>query len=87
MVIVKREVERRGQRKRLENKSEKRGILTLNMTNTQGAGLGVRGEDGTQRRRRGREEGASCGYCVHFGLYLFDPLLFKHQKREKEIER
>lgn len=58
------------------------------MTTTQGAGLRVRGMGGGGRqRRRGREEGASCGCYVHFGLYLFDPLLFKHRKREKERDK
>lgn len=40
-----------------------------------------------EERRRGREEGASCGCYVHCGLYLFDPLLFKHRKKEKEGDR
>lgn len=72
----------------IRKQERKGGISTSNMSTTQGAGLGVRGEEGRQRRRRGREEGASCGCYVHFGLYLFDPLLFKHRKREKkEIER
>lgn len=72
----------------IRKQERKGGISTSNMSTTQGAGLGVRGEEGRQRRRRGREEGESCGCYVHFGLYLFDPLLFKHRKREKkEIER
>lgn len=57
MVIVEREVERGGQRRRLENE-RKGGISTSNMTTTQGAGLGVRGEEGRrgggEERRKGR---------------------------------
>lgn len=87
MVIVQRETEREGQRRRLEIEREKGGISTSNMTTTQGAGLGgVWGEEGRQGKRR-REEGASCGCYVHCGLYLFDPLLFKHRKKEKEGDR
>lgn len=90
MVIVERKGRKRWAEKVIRKQERKRGISTSNMTTTQGAGLGVRGkgEERRQRRRRGREEGASCGCYVHFGLYLFDPLLFKHRKREKkEIER
>lgn len=94
MVTSQREIEREEQRRRLEIEKEKGGISTSNMTTTQGAGLGGNmGEEGRQgRRRRRREKGASCGCYVHCGLYLFDPLLFKHRKkgerrRQKEIER
>ncbi|CAB1449742.1 unnamed protein product [Pleuronectes platessa] len=61
------------------------------MTTTQGAGLG--GDMGGGRETREEEEeekeeeGASCGCYVHCGLYLFDPLLFKHRKKEKEGDR
>lgn len=93
MVTSQREIEREEQRRRLEIEKEKGGISTSNMTTTQGAGLGGNmGEEGRQGRRRRREKGASCGCYVHCGLYLFDPLLFKHRKkgerrRQKEIER
>lgn len=79
--------ERRG--RRLETEKEKEGISTSNMTTTQGAGLGRNREKVEGSRRGKREEGASCGCYVHCGLYLFDPLLFKHRKkrRKKETER
>lgn len=56
------------------------------MTTTQGAGVG--GDMGGGREtREGRKGGESCGCYVHRGLYLFDPLLFKHRKKEKEGDR
>lgn len=41
----------------IRKQERKRGISTANMTTTQGAGLEGKGEEGRQRRRRGREEG------------------------------
>lgn len=39
------------------------------------------GGGGETKEGGGGEEGASCGCYVHCGLYLFDPLLFKHRKK------
>lgn len=55
MVIVQREIEREGQRRRLEIEKEKGGISTSNMTTTQGAGLG--GDMGGGRETREEEKG------------------------------
>lgn len=56
MVIVEREVERDGQRRRLENK-RKGGISTSNMTTTQGAGLRVRGMGGGRETKEEERKG------------------------------
>lgn len=53
MVIVRREIEREGQRRRLEVEKEKGGISTSNMTTTQGAGFG--GVMGGGRETKGEE--------------------------------
>lgn len=65
------------------------------MSTTQGAGLGIgsmggrKGDEGGLRKEGREKEGASCGCYVHCGLYLFDPLLFKHRKKEgdRKIKR